>query len=252
MSQSLETLNHALYESYPTVLQDLFSKVKDKNAFHYALSFHPELKGYLDPSWSTLIEGFHLFEEVLIYLGSETHEEHGQRVRHALSFYVHLGSAPFFYQIFENFMTILEGGYFQLNPFKNEATKHFDVLNHLSKKAQSLQLMQLSAIFKQLVSHDLIEAYQFGDYYLSPEGIRLHCSSIQGRQVMTYDVFQSYLERLINFFVVTKRLIDEAITAFVNPLCVEGALQQETKPYRWQINYNGENKAFQILQLNPL
>ena len=263
MAIDLKLENEQFHQRVENQLRQLFEEAKAKNELQFVFSLHPQVDQFIDPEWSVLIENFRALEEFIQFLGELDHGSHYRhKIRLALAFYHQLGTSPGAHVLTKNLLNVLSGTFFSQTPFaeiRNKTSHTLELkeiptlkanacLHDLYVHSAELKKPELASLYAELTYHNLNCSFAEGNFLIAPDGIRLLVGKGE-REIVSYHDFQFHLERVINYFVIVKRLVDENIAAYEEMKTLSGQRDAASSDAKWQVNYHLGQKLFKASQV---
>lgn len=251
--ERLRAANGAFFEKVDRAMRSLFGAARARNELHFALSLRPEYRGFRDAGWSSADEAHVAFSDYLGFL--QQGDPSRLKVRVMLGFYSHIAEASGFYEIPKNMLRVAEGQRYNTDPFRHLVDSHRTtgtriapnankVLRDLAGHASTLGHQELAEVFRDAFDPEVRNAYSHADYVVWTDSVRIGLRRGPLRAV-SFDEFTALFEKGINFFEITRRLVDECISSYNPPRVIRSQLANEPE-HECTIAYDPERRTISI------
>lgn len=253
--QELQQKNEEFLDDAEQTLRELFDLAKSRNELHFAFSLAQEFRGLQDPGWNTASDSVDALAEYIEFL-SEPPQTSRLKIRIALGFYCHLAEASGLYEVPKNMLRVAGGEYYNPMPFSGLVERHRltgesiapnanKIMKDLIGHSADLNLHKLSQVFRGLFEPDLRNGYAHADYVVWSDGIRLPRRNGGVGRLVSYDTFNFYLNRAINFFLLLQDLCGLYMRSYNPSKQIIGALPNGPTE-TITISYSPENGVLSI------
>ncbi len=247
--------NEEFYNKCRNAFRILFQTAKDKNEINFAMALNPEGRGCQAAGWNTAEEANIAFDQYLEFINGG--KASPIKVRVALGFYSLISEASGFYEIPKNMLRICEGQSYVLWPFQDIVQKDRDsqktiapnankIMKNLADHAYRIGLIELSEVFKDAFDSDLRNGYAHADYIIWNDGVRLRKRNGGTPRTVGWAEFHELLEKGINFYVILRETIVEAVHSYNPPKIFRGRAGTNEPELNWKIFYDIRTKRFSI------
>jgi len=204
--------------NYLNLISPLFNKAKEKSEFEFACTFIA-FRGLQEPGWDPFENTIDIFEKI----GSIKISDEVSKINLFLWVYGHIIEASEPYEIFANFLRIIDGQRYSIYNFPDKDRGKYkapqfpaDKIETLTELAEKVNMKDCLIPINDIFNKELRNGIFHSDYSLHQGGLRIHRNNRELSRAETHTL----INKSLAYFQAIKFLYYKAISDYKSPVTI--------------------------------